>query len=64
MRWLATTPIDKSGKAEAGGKMVVHQMEFPGVGWLSLFEDPDGRVLGMWKRAGCPEPPTEGRSSR
>jgi uncharacterized protein len=35
---------------EAGGKVVISQMDVPGVGRLSLFEDPDGRVLGMWKR--------------
>jgi predicted enzyme related to lactoylglutathione lyase len=34
----------------AGGKIVVDKMEVPGVGYLSLFEDPDGRVLGMWKQ--------------
>jgi predicted enzyme related to lactoylglutathione lyase len=34
----------------AGGKIVVDKVEVPGVGQLSLFEDPDGRVLGMWKR--------------
>ena len=36
---------------EAGGKIVVERMEIPGVGHLSLFEDPDGRVLGMWQHA-------------
>jgi predicted enzyme related to lactoylglutathione lyase len=35
----------------AGGKMIVEKMEVPGVGQLSLFEDLDGRVLGMWKQA-------------
>ena len=35
---------------EAGGKMIVEQQEVPGVGEFSLFEDPDGRVLGMWKQ--------------
>ena len=34
----------------AGGKIVVEKMDVPGVGQLSLFEDPDGRVLGMWKQ--------------
>ena len=34
----------------AGGKIVVDQKEVPGVGAFSLFEDPDGRVLGMWKQ--------------
>lgn len=36
---------------DAGGKMLVEKMEVPGVGHLSLFEDTDGRVLGMWKQA-------------
>ncbi len=34
----------------AGGKIVVERMDVPGVGQLSLFEDPEGRVLGMWKQ--------------
>ncbi len=33
---------------KAGGKILVERMDIPGVGALSLFEDPDGRVLGMW----------------
>jgi predicted enzyme related to lactoylglutathione lyase len=33
---------------EAGGKIIVEKMEIPDVGAFSLFEDPDGRVLGMW----------------
>jgi predicted enzyme related to lactoylglutathione lyase len=35
---------------DAGGKIVVDKMEVPGVGHLLLFEDPDGRVLGLWKQ--------------
>ena len=35
---------------DAGGKVVVDKMEVPGMGHLSLFEDPDGRVMGMWKQ--------------
>ena len=35
---------------EAGGKIVVEKVDVPGVGQLSLFEDPDGRVLGIWKQ--------------
>ena len=34
---------------QAGGK-IVEKIDVPGVGQLSLFEDPDGRVLGMWKK--------------
>jgi predicted enzyme related to lactoylglutathione lyase len=35
---------------DAGGKIIVDGVDVPGVGRMSLFEDPDGRVLGMWKR--------------
>jgi predicted enzyme related to lactoylglutathione lyase len=35
---------------QAGGKILVERQEVPGVGEFSLFEDPDGRVLGMWKQ--------------
>jgi uncharacterized protein len=35
---------------QAGGRMVVEKVDVPGVGQLALFEDPDGRVLGMWKQ--------------
>ena len=35
---------------KSGGKIVVDKMDVPGVGQFSLFEDPDGRVLGMWKQ--------------
>ena len=33
----------------AGGKLLVEKMDVPGVGQLSLFEDVDKRVLGMFK---------------
>jgi predicted enzyme related to lactoylglutathione lyase len=36
---------------DAGGKVIVERQEIPGVGELSLFQDPDGRVLGLWKQA-------------
>ena len=35
---------------EAGGKIIVEEQEVPGMGWFSLFSDPDGRVLGIWKQ--------------
>lgn len=34
----------------AGGSMVVEPTEVPGVGSMALFEDPDGRVMGLWKQ--------------
>ena len=35
---------------EAGGKVIVAKQDVPGVGQLALFEDPDGRVNGLWKQ--------------
>ncbi len=35
---------------QAGGRIVVEKVDVPGVGQLALFEDPEGRVLGMWKQ--------------
>lgn len=32
----------------AGGKIVVPRMDVPGAGSFTLFEDPDGRVMGLW----------------
>ncbi len=34
----------------AGGKVIVEKQEIPGMGCLALFEDPDGRVLGLWQQ--------------
>jgi uncharacterized protein len=34
----------------AGGRILVEKTSVPGVGELSLFEDPEGRVLGLWKQ--------------
>ena len=34
---------------DAGGKVVVEEQEVPGMGSFSLFSDPDGRVIGIWK---------------
>jgi predicted enzyme related to lactoylglutathione lyase len=39
---------------EAGGKMIVEQVDVPGVGSMALFEDPDGRVIGLWKQLTAP----------
>ena len=35
----------------AGGKIIVEEQEVPGMGAFSLFADPDGRVMGLWKVA-------------
>lgn len=50
--YIDVDDLDAFGRKiqKAGGKLVVEKMEVPGVGQFSLFEDPDGRVLGMWKQ--------------
>jgi hypothetical protein len=35
---------------QAGGKIKVERQEVPGMGASALFEDPDGRVLGLWQQ--------------
>jgi predicted enzyme related to lactoylglutathione lyase len=41
----------------AGGKIHVEEQEVPGMGTLSLFTDPEGRMMGLWKAAA----PTKGK---
>ena len=36
--------------SRAGGKVIVERMDVPGVGAFALFEDPEGRVLGLWQQ--------------
>ena len=35
---------------QGGGKIITDTMEIPNVGTFALFADPDGRVLGIWKK--------------
>ena len=35
--------------AAAGGRIHVEEQEVPGMGWLCLFTDPEGRMNGLWK---------------
>jgi len=36
----------------AGGRILIEEQEVPGQGKFSLFSDPDGRMMGLWKQAG------------
>jgi predicted enzyme related to lactoylglutathione lyase len=36
----------------AGGKILIEEQEVPGMGAYTLFTDPDGRMMGLWKAAG------------
>ncbi len=35
----------------AGGAICVEEQEVPGMGSFSLFTDPEGRMMGLWKSA-------------
>ena len=35
----------------AGGKILVEEQEVAGMGSFTLFADPDGRMMGLWKTA-------------
>jgi uncharacterized protein len=35
----------------AGGKIHVEEQEVPGMGSFTLFADPEGRMMGIWKAA-------------
>ena len=50
--YIDVDDLDKYGRRilEAGGKIIVDKMEIPNVGSFSLFADPDGRVLGIWRQ--------------
>lgn len=54
---------DLAGKLDeiekAGGRVLVRSLPFAGGGEVALFADPDGNVLGLWRRKGsglAPEP--------
>jgi predicted enzyme related to lactoylglutathione lyase len=33
----------------AGGKIPIEEQDVPGMGAFSLFADPEGRMMGLWK---------------
>lgn len=52
---------------EGGGQIHVEEQEIPGMGSLSLFTDPEGRMNGLWKPAtlaASPRKPSKKRSKR
>jgi predicted enzyme related to lactoylglutathione lyase len=50
--YIDVNDLDAYGKkiTDAGGKLIVEKQQVPGMGSFSLFADPDGRVLGIWKQ--------------
>jgi hypothetical protein len=43
----------------AGGKIHIEEQEVPGMGWLSLFTDPEGRMMGLWKAKAAQKKPAK-----
>lgn len=37
---------------EAGGTIVIEEQEVPAMGAFTLFTDPEGRMMGLWRSAG------------
>jgi predicted enzyme related to lactoylglutathione lyase len=35
----------------AGGKILIEEQDVSGMGKFSLFTDPEGRIMGLWKQA-------------
>ena len=43
-------------KAEGlGAKTLMEKMEIPGMGWMGMFRDPAGNMIGLWKEAMHPQ---------
>jgi predicted enzyme related to lactoylglutathione lyase len=38
----------------AGGKILIEEQDVTGMGTFSLFADPEGRMMGLWKAAKKP----------
>jgi uncharacterized protein len=49
--YIAVDDLDAYRKkiVAAGGKIHVEEQEVPGMGSFSLFTDPEGRMMGIWK---------------
>lgn len=52
--WLAYVQVDDVDAATAkarslGARVVMDVTEVPDTGWLSIFVDPTGAMLGLWK---------------
>ncbi|HST12318.1 MAG TPA: VOC family protein [Terriglobales bacterium] len=51
LMYIAVDDLDAYRKRikEAGGTIQVEEQEVPGMGSFSLFTDPEGRMMGLWK---------------
>lgn len=56
--YVDVADIDETlSKAEAaGGRVVQGRMDVGGMGWLAMFLDPQGAMIGIWQSAAPPVP--------
>ncbi len=47
----------------SGGNVMMSGQEVPGFGWFSIFNDPDGNVVALWKSARRPKPPPKKKAA-
>lgn len=47
----------------AGGRIHKSKQEVPGMGWFTLFSDPDGNIIGLWQ-AMSPRKPAAKKSAK
>jgi predicted enzyme related to lactoylglutathione lyase len=52
--WLPYVEVDDVAAAtkkakSLGAKVIKDETEIPNAGWFSIFEDPTGAVLALWK---------------
>jgi len=49
--YVGVNDIDKyiNSVRKYGGKITTPKMEVPGHGWLAIFEDTEGNILGLWQ---------------
>lgn len=50
--YIDVDDLDTYGRkvVDAGGQIIVDKQTVPGMGSFSLFADPEGRIIGMWKQ--------------
>jgi uncharacterized protein len=53
--WLGYVGVDSVKRTIAkveknGGKVLLPQMEIPGIGWLAIFTDPQGAAFAVWQQ--------------
>lgn len=48
----------------AGGRIHKSKQEVPGMGWFTIFSDPDGNMLALWQPAAKPRASAERGSRR